>query len=222
MNLFRFFAALASVAVLVLGVTTACAGDDSALSPPTAAPGLSGEPSASLRSDLDRLLSEHVYLATAATAAALGGRAAEYTAAATALDANSVDLAKTFGAVYGAEAGQAVLDGWRQHIGFFVLYTQGAAANDAGKKSEAVAGLERYARHLADWMNEANGMAKADVVSFVSAHAAALIAVIDAQAAGDEAKAFQGTRAAALHMQLLADQLTEATVRKFPEQFRPG
>ena len=221
MNLFRFFAALASVAVLVLGVTTACAGDDSALSPPTAAPGLSGEPSASLRSDLDRLLSEHVYLATAATAAALGGRAAEYTAAATALDANSVDLAKTW-AVYGAEAGQAVLDGWRQHIGFFVLYTQGAAANDAGTKSEAVAGLERYAQHLADWMNEANGMAKADVVSFVSAHAAALIAVIDAQAAGDEARAFQGTRVAALHMQLLADQLTEATVRKFPEQFRPG
>src|SRR5438309_945841 len=42
-----------------------------------------------LRSKLNGLLEEHVYLASAATGAALGGRADEFTAAAAALDGNS-------------------------------------------------------------------------------------------------------------------------------------
>src|SRR5437867_13246513 len=44
---------------------------------------------ADLRTGLNALLGEHVYLASAATNAALGGRQAEFEAAAAALDANS-------------------------------------------------------------------------------------------------------------------------------------
>ena len=222
MNLIRFFGGLLSLAVLVLGITTACSGEDTSPAPATVAQSSSSGLSATLRSDLNRLLAEHVYLAVAATSAALGGRAREFTAAATALDANSIDLSKTIGAAYGEAAEAAFLSGWRRHIGFFVEYTQGAATRDATKKAEAVAGLEQYARDLAQLLNSANGMAKADVVSIVGAHAVGLTAVIDAQAAGDEAKAFDGTRAAALHMHLFADPLAEATVRKFPDKFRLG
>lgn len=101
-------------------------------------------------------------------------------------------------------------------------YAQGAAANDATKKAGAVAGPGRYARDLADLLNAANGMAKADVIRIVGGRATSLMVVIDAQAAGDQAKAFEATRAAAGHLHLFADPLAEATVRKFPEKFRPG
>src|SRR5712691_2854625 len=57
---------------------------------------------ADLRTGLNALLGEHVYLASAATNAALGGRQAEFEAAAAALDANSVDIAKAIGSVFGA------------------------------------------------------------------------------------------------------------------------
>src|SRR2546427_10050748 len=55
---------------------------------------------ADLRTGLNALLGEHVYLASAATNAALGGPPAEVEAAASALDANSVDSAKAIGSLY--------------------------------------------------------------------------------------------------------------------------
>src|SRR5262249_48831996 len=50
-----------------------------------------------LRSTLNTLFQEHIYLAAAATGAALGGREAEFKAAAAALDANSVAISKAIG-----------------------------------------------------------------------------------------------------------------------------
>ena len=89
-----------------------------------------GSKSASdLRAGWNALLAEHVYLAAAATNAALGGRQAEFEAAATALDANSKDIAVSLGAVYGKPAEDAFLPLWRKHIGFVVDYTTGLAAN---------------------------------------------------------------------------------------------
>jgi len=55
------------------------------------------------------LLCEHVFLAAAATDAALGRRNTEFQAAAGALDANSVDLSKAIGSVYGPDAEKAFL-----------------------------------------------------------------------------------------------------------------
>src|SRR2546430_13416843 len=59
---------------------------------------------ADLRTGLNALLGEHVYLASAATNAALGGRQAEFEAAASSLDANSVEIAKAICSGYGAVA----------------------------------------------------------------------------------------------------------------------
>ena len=85
---------------------------------------------AELKAALNVLLQEHAYLAAAATGAALGGRDAEFKSAAAALDANSVDLSKAIGSVYGSNAEQAFLALWRKHIGFFVDYTVGTAKKD--------------------------------------------------------------------------------------------
>ena len=93
---------------------------------------------ADLRTGLNALLREHVYLASAATGAALGGRDSEFKAAAEVLDANSVEIARAIGSVYGADAEKAFLPLWRQHIGFAVDYTVGVATKDTAKQDQAV------------------------------------------------------------------------------------
>ncbi|MGH3995592.1 MAG: hypothetical protein ACRDSN_24380, partial [Pseudonocardiaceae bacterium] len=94
-----------------------------------------------LRTALNTTLAEHVYLAAAATEAALGGRSAEFKEAAGGLDANSVALSKAIGSVYGVDAETAFLALWRKHIGFFVDYTTGVAKKDQAMQDKAVKDL---------------------------------------------------------------------------------
>lgn len=181
----------------------------------------SSTPASALRSQMNRLLEEHVYIAMNATDAALGGRTDQYNAAVAALDTNSVQLGGVITSAYGDAAGKAFLDGWRRHIGFFVDYTNGVAKKDATAKSAAVANLNQYAKDLADLLNAANGLPKDAVTSLVQAHAVGLCAIIDTQGAGDHATQFVKTRASAEQISQIADPLTEATVLKFPDKFAP-
>ena len=103
-----------------------------------------------LRTALNTTLAEHVYLAAAATAAALGGRGGEFKDAAGALDANSVALSQAIGSVYGDGAESAFLALWRKHIGFFVDYTTAwrRRTGDAGQGREGPDRLRRRLRRL--------------------------------------------------------------------------
>ncbi len=182
-------------------------------------PGNPDSKAATLRSNLNVMEREHVYLAARATGAALGGRNAEFTAAADALDANSVDLAKAIGSVYGADAERAFLPLWRKHIGFFVDYTQGVAAKDQAKQDKAVADLTQYTQDFGAFLNSANGLPKDTVATLLREHVLGLKSVVDAQAAGDQPKVYGNLRTAMAHMQMVADPLAEATVKKFPDKF---
>src|SRR5262245_6141912 len=102
---------------------------------------LQAQTAADLRTGLNQLFQEHIYLAGAATNAALGGRNPEFTAAAAALDANSVAISKAIGSVYGMDAENAFLPLWRRHIGFVVDYTTGLATKDNAKQQRAVTAL---------------------------------------------------------------------------------
>jgi hypothetical protein len=177
-------------------------------------------PAASLRAVLNLALREHVYLASAATGAALGGRDAEFKAAAGALDANSVAIAKAIGSVYGPDAEKAFLPLWRKHIGMVVDYTVGKATNDQGKQDRAVSDLIGYTQDLGAFLSGANpGLPKAVVADLVKHHVVTLKDVIDAQAAKDHARAFVAERTGAGHMQMIADPLAEAIVQQFPDRF---
>src|SRR4051812_49066754 len=81
-------------------------------------------PASELRSGLTGLLVEHVYLAgiTVNTGVTAGLDAPAFRAAAATLDANTKDLAKAIGSVYGESAQKRFLQLWRAHIGFFVEY----------------------------------------------------------------------------------------------------
>lgn len=175
---------------------------------------------AALRSALDQLLGEHVQLAADATNAALNGRDAEFKAAAGALDANSVDISNAIGSVYGKDAGEAFLGLWRSHIGMVVDYTVGMASKDKAKQDKAVGELMQYTKDFGAFLNSANPNLPQDAVAdLVKHHAVTLKAVIDAQAARDQEKAYTALRTAYSHMAMIAEALAQGIVKQFPKKF---
>jgi hypothetical protein len=77
-----------------------------------------------------------------------------------ALDANSVELAKTIESVYGKEAGDAFLKQWRDHIRMFVDFTVGTATEDDAKRDAALTELGQYKVSFAKFLTENTGLAK--------------------------------------------------------------
>ncbi|MEW6471547.1 MAG: hypothetical protein AB1679_04700 [Actinomycetota bacterium] len=179
-----------------------------------------------LRSGLNLLLREHVWLAASATGAALGGRMPQFEAVAAALNgptnSNTADIVAAVGSVYGPDV-QKAFDGlWRseKHIPQFVAYTQAAAKGDQAGKDAAVAQMKAYAKEFGTTLNSVNDNLPADAVeSAIVEHATTLLAVIDAQAAKDPAKAATTLRSAVGHMSLTAKAIAGGTVAKFPEKF---
>ena len=209
---------LAAVAVLATGCSTSMAGQPMAGTGSMTA--TSATPASALRTALNALLGEHVILAAAATGAALDGRDAEFKAAAAALDANSVDIAKAIGSVYGADAEQAFLPLWRRHIGFAVDYTVGVATKDQAKQQKAVADLIAYTQDFGAFLSSANpNLPKSVVADLVKHHVVTLKDVIDAQASKDSVKAYAAQRAATAHMKMIADPLASAIVKQFPDKY---
>ena len=155
---------------------------------------------AGLRVALNRLLGEHVLLAAGATNAALDGRTPDFEAAAAALDENSVDLTSAITAVYGEEAGASFLEQWREHIGFFVDYTVATAGSDSAGQQAAMDDLTSYTTSFAEFLAGATELPADALEANLQEHVTGLIAVIDAQAAGDETAHYTNLRAAYAHM----------------------
>lgn len=177
-------------------------------------------PAANLRNTLNLALREHAILAAMATGSALGGRTAEFNAAALAVDANSIDIAKAIGSVYGADAEKAFLPLWRKHIGFVVDYTAGLATKDKMKQDKAVAELIRYADDFGAFLSSANpNLPKGAVAELVKGHILTLKDVVDAQAAKEWPKVYSNLRLAASHMAMIADPLGAAVAKQFPDRY---
>ncbi len=192
---------------------------------PTKFDGDAASPAAELRAGLTALLGEHVWLAARATGAALGGRQAQFDAAAAALngptDSNTSRLVEAIGSVYGSDV-QTAFDGlWRSenHIPQFVAYTQAVAKGDTAAATAAIDKLAAYATTFGDTLYTVNANLPANAVTKdIVMHATTLKAVIDAQKAGD-ATAATLLRAAVAHMYATASVLADATVTKFPKKF---
>ena len=173
-----------------------------------------------LRVTLNRLTQEHVYLAGAATGAAIGGRDAEFKAAAAELDENSVAIASGIGSVYGPEAEQQFLGLWRAHIGFFADYAMGAAQSDQAMKQQAMANLEQYRMDVDTLLTGANpNLPKGAVAELFKPHVTHLTGAIDAQAAGNAPMAYDMLHTAAHQSREITDPLVDAIVAQFPERF---
>jgi uncharacterized protein YutE (UPF0331/DUF86 family) len=186
-------------------------------------PGSVDDPGAVLQQTLTDLLDSHVYLASIAVSTGLtaGLDSPEFEAAAATLDQNSQDLAAAIESVYGAEAGDAFLKLWRQHIGFFVDYTAGRATKDDAKADKALKALENYKKDFSEFLDTATGgELPADAASeALQMHVDSLIDAIDAAIAGDP-KVFEKIYEAATgHMPMTASALAGAITAQFPEKF---
>jgi len=211
---------VAAVAILTVNIGEPIARADAQQGHAMTAMATSSTKASGLRSTLNTLFQEHIYLAAAATGAALGGRDAEFKAAAAALDANSVAISNAIGSVYGQGAEDAFLPLWRKHIGMVVEYTVGVATNDKAKQDKAVADLIGYTQDFGAFLQSANpNLPKSVVADLVKHHVVTLKEVIDAQASKDQARTYTTMRTAAGHMQMIADPLAEAIVKQFPDKF---
>jgi hypothetical protein len=173
-----------------------------------------------LRTTVNNALEEHLYLATWATGAALGGRNDEYAAWGSALTKNGTEVGSLIGSVYGTDAEATFNRIWAAHNGFFVDYTTGVAAQDKAKQDKAVADLmTTYVPQFSDFIVTATGLPKTTVEALVSEHVTTTKQVVDDQYAKNWTKAAADDRMAALHMQSLGDPLAAAIVAKFPNKF---
>jgi len=173
-----------------------------------------------LRVALNQLLQEHLYLATFATGAALGGRTEEFTAANAALNSNGSDLGAAIGTLYGADAENTFIGIWAAHNAYFVNYTQGVANNDEAAKSAAVDDLTtKYVPDFARFLADATGLDENTLQPLIAEHVTMTKAVVDAQAAGDWKVTADTDVEAADQMEDLADPLAAAIVAKFPDMF---
>jgi hypothetical protein len=207
---------VATLTVAVLG--PACGGGKKAAAPPppsetTTAPVPTGPDTvaAQLRSTIGGMLEEHVVLSAAATSASLGGRNDEFSAASSALEANSEALTTTIGTVFGSQAATAFGPLWKRHNQLLIGYAQGQpqAAND----------LLAYPKDFGAFINSQLPDLPADAVADLARqHLASERAVIDAQRANDQAKAYTNLRSAMAQAVTIAEPLAAATTAKFPEK----
>jgi hypothetical protein len=182
-------------------------------SPSGSAGGSATSPAAGLRASLGSLLSQHVALAAAATAAALGGRTADYEAAAgVLLGRNTDDLTAAIGSVYGDGAAEQFKGLWKKHIGFVVDYTSNFGKPAAQDK--AVADLLQYTKDFGAFIGGATGLPTDAVAELVKEHILTLKAVIDDQHAKQAAKAYADLASAMGHMDMIAAALADAIAKQ--------
>lgn len=187
----------------------------------------SATPAADLRARLTTLLQEHVYLAQAATGAALRGDTKNFDAYANALngptDSNTSDLVAAVTSVYGDQSGKAFEGLWRsdKHIPAFVRYTQAVGKGDTAAATQSKDDLNSYAEDFGKAMNSVNSNIDATAFSDgIKEHAGMLLSVIDAQKSKNYSAMYSNLRQAYAGMSALATTLADATVRKFPEKFQ--
>lgn len=210
--------------VLAMGMALAMFATLGGVQPPAAAAQESATVNAAteLRSDLNFLAQEHVYLAGIATGAAIAGNSSAFQAAAAELDENSVTLARTVGSVYGSQAEQTFLSLWRAHIGFFADYAMGAASGNEAMKQQARTNLQGYQQDIGAFFASANPFLTQQAVATVfGPHVDHLTMVIDAQAAQNWPVVYEMLHTAAHQSAEIADPLAMAIAMQFPARF-PG
>ena len=169
---------------------------------------------------LNQLLQEHLFLASFATDAAIGGRTDEFAAAGAALNTNGTDLGAAIGGLFGSDAQDEWNRIWSAHNGFFVDYTTGVATGDMAMQDQAVSDLtETYVPEFSAFLAGPTGLPEDALAELITEHVLTTKAIVDAQGSGDAAGAADADRQAAMHMRMLGDPLAEAIVAAQPESF---
>ncbi|HEX9097565.1 MAG TPA: hypothetical protein VF990_15850 [Candidatus Dormibacteraeota bacterium] len=177
---------------------------------------------ADLRARLDLLLGEHVIVIAKDSLAATANRAEEYAGYATLLTINGNDLSAVMNSAFGASSGARFDQIWAMQTTYFVDYTVGIASHDAGKSNGAAAGLvNSFAPAFAQFMSSMTSIPLDPITQLSTEQVLEVKAIIDDQAALNNARMFMDLHRAFAQSARLGDALATAIANKFPDKF-PG
>lgn len=210
------FVVFATLCALATGATAA------SYSTPMAHEGNAASSSAALnnRLALRDLWQEHIFWIRDYVQANQTGDKAQAKVAADQVVANATTIANAIAPFYGQPAADQLLKLLAGHWGAVKHYSDATVVKDNGGRKAAVGELTSNAGAIAKFLASANpNLPEKDLVTMLSTHGAQHIAQIDQLAAHDytgEAKTWQGMRQ---HIQMLADALSAALVKQFPDKF---
>jgi len=177
---------------------------------------------ADLRARLDLLLGEHVIVIAKDSLAATANRADEYAGYATLLTINGNDLSAVMNSAFGASAAARFDQIWAMQNSYFVDYTIGIASHDSGKSDGAASGLVNgFVPAFAQFMNSLASIPLDPITQLTTEQVLEVKAIIDDQAALNNARMFADLLRAYAHAARLGDALAPAIANKFPDKF-PG
>jgi len=148
-------------------------------------PGNPNDAASTLRANLTRMFTDHVYRAGIAVFTAYtaeGGLTGDaFKAAAAALDENSVEISKAVGSVAGAKNEKVFLEQWRSHIGDFVNYAKGDATGDTALVTTSLSNLDAYRGAAGAFFDKITGGAlpAAAIAADLKGHIETLAGAID-------------------------------------------
>jgi hypothetical protein len=164
-----------------------------------------------LRSELGRLLAEHVVLVVDATRAGVRN-SPDFTAAADAVNTNTRDLAAAMASLFGPAAAANFQSLWADHVDHIMAYTAAVVAHDTKGRDSAVATLGTFENRFATFLGSAtdNRLDAAGLAKALAMHDQMLLDQTDAYAGKRYGPAHDLAHSTYTQMFDMAGQLADA------------
>ena len=217
---------MVSVALVAIACTNSSSGTPAPgarQASPTASAGSEADSKAAgLRARLDLLLGEHVMVIAKDSLAATANRSDEYKGYATLLTRNGSDISDMMASAFGTSAAANFDQIWAAQNNYFVDYTVGIVSHNASKSNGAASGLVNgFVPQFAQFMSSMTSIPADPITQLATEQVLETKAIIDDQAALNNAKMFSDLHRAYAQSSRIGDALASAIARKFPDKF-PG
>lgn len=221
----RLWALIVILALATIACTDSNSGTPSSgarAHPTLAAANAADSKAADLRVRLDGLLGEHVIVIGKTSLAATANRSDEYKGYATLLTANGSNLSDVIASAFGATAAATFDQIWAAQNNYYVDYTVGLVSHNAAKSNGAASGLiNGFVPQFAQFMSSMSSIPLDPITQLSTEQVLESKAMIDDQAALNNAKTFSDLQRAYAQAARIGDALASAIANKFPDKF-PG
>lgn len=169
---------------------------------------------------LRNLWVEHTFWIRNYAVANQAGDRKQAATASTEVVTNATAIANSLAPLYGQPAADQLLKLLAGHWGAVKHYSDATVAKDGAGRDAAVSELTSNAKAIAAFLAKANPyLPEASLVAMLSAHGGHHVAQIDQLAKKDYAAEAKTWTAMREHILMLADTLTGALVKQFPDKF---
>lgn len=175
-------------------------------------------PATALRVALDRALGEHAFLLGEVVRSGIAD-GPDFDAAAAVLEANTSDVVSAIEDVYGADAGEAFAEQWRNHVAYIVDYARALSDGDEDAAQLATEQLDRYVTDFSGFLADAlPDLPPAAVEGLIGEHVQQLQHVASFDEA-DFGGAYGAIRETYAHMFAVGDGLATGIISLYPDRF---